>query len=225
MYYSIKRILDVVFSLLLIGVVLLPLLPIMLWLRMSGEGEVFYRQKRIGYHNKYFWVWKFATMLKASPQMGTGSLTLRNDPRVTGPGRFLRKTKINELPQLINVLMGEMSFVGPRPQMQEDFEVYSPDVREKIYKVKPGITGLGSIIFRDEESLLSKSGIEPKEFYAIHIAPYKGAVELWYNEHATLAIDFKILVLTAWVILFPDSKIWKKTFKGLPNPPREIMCS
>src|SRR5687767_1229498 len=116
MYFFIKRLCDIVLSAVLL-LFLSPLFLILgLMLKCSGEGEIFYRQNRVGYKNANFKIWKFATMLKNSPNIGTGSLTVRNDPRVTKIGRFLRKTKINELPQLINVLIGDMSFVGPRPQ-------------------------------------------------------------------------------------------------------------
>ncbi len=222
MYPLLKRLFDVFFSAL--GLLLLAplLLPVMLLLRLTAEGEVFYRQKRVGYQNRHFGIWKFATMLKNSPNMGTGSLTLRHDPRVTPVGRFLRKTKINELPQLINVLTGNMSFVGPRPQMQVDFDVYPPEVKEKIYSVKPGITGIGSIVFRDEERLLSRPGIDPKAFYAAHIAPYKGALEMWYLRHRSLYTDLMILLLTAWAIVFPHSQLHFKVFPQLPPMPEAL---
>ena len=97
-------------------------------------------------------------MLSNSANMGSGSLTLKNDPRVLPFGSFLRKTKINELPQILNIIIGDLSIVGPRPQMQVDFEKYSDDVQGKIYNVRPGLTGIGSIIFRDEESLISACG-------------------------------------------------------------------
>ncbi len=222
MYTIIKRFFDFLFAAL--GLLLLSplLLPIMLALRLTAEGEIFYRQKRVGYRNRHFGIWKFATMLKNSPNMGTGSLTLRNDPRVTPIGRFLRKTKINELPQLINVLTGEMSFVGPRPQMQVDFDVYPPEVREKIYDVTPGITGIGSIVFRDEERLLSRPGIEPKAFYAMHIAPYKGALEMWYLRRRSLYTDLMILFLTAWAIVFSRSQLHYTVFRDLPALPEAL---
>ncbi|MBX2926501.1 MAG: sugar transferase [Saprospiraceae bacterium] len=222
MYPLLKRIFDILFA--AIGLIVLSplLLPIILFLRVTAEGEVFYRQKRVGYQNRHFGIWKFATMLKNSPNMGTGSLTLRGDPRVTPIGRFLRKTKINELPQLINVLTGEMSFVGPRPQMQVDFDVYPPQVRETIYSVTPGITGIGSIVFRDEERLLSRPGIDPKIFYAEHIAPYKGALEMWYLHRRSFYVDFMILLLTAGAIITPSSDLHFKIFPDLPAFPEKL---
>lgn len=212
-----KSLVDILIAL-ITTLLLAPLFIIVsLILLFTGEREVLYLQKRVGYKNKMFKIWKFATMLKNSPNMGTGSLTVRNDPRVTKFGKILRKTKINELPQVFNVLKGDMSIVGPRPQMQVDFDVYPDEVKQKIYNLKPGITSLGSIIFRDEEKLMSDSGRPIKEFYADVIAPHKGAIELWYQSRANVFNDFKIIFLTAWVILFPESRLPYKWFKNLPE--------
>ena len=174
-------------------------------------------QNRLGYLNSEFKIIKFATMIKDSPNIGTGSLTLRNDPRVLPFGKFLRKYKINELPQIFNVLLGTMSIVGPRPQMKVDFEKFPIDKRNEIYKSKPGITGIGSIIFRDEEKSISNFDGDKHQFYKNKIAPYKTDVELWYFNNQSLFIDIKLIVLTAWVIIFPKSKIINKTFKSLPK--------
>ena len=182
MYLFIKRLVDIVFSLVAIIILLPFMLPIILILRFTGEGYVFYYQKRLGYKNKYFDIIKFATMLKNSPNIGTGSITLRNDPRLLPLGKFLRKTKINELPQILNVLKGDMTLVGPRPLVDRTFNAYPEDVRFKVYDSKPGITGVGSVCFRDEESLISNSKIPPHEYYEKFISPYKGALEMWYNK-------------------------------------------
>src|SRR5438094_722190 len=164
MYKFFKRLTDIVIA----GIALIILSPIMLLaiiiLLLTGEHEVFYYQERIGYKNRPFRIWKFATMLKNSPNMGTGDLTLRDDPRVTRFGKILRITKINELPQIINVFTGDMSIVGPRPLLDWGFHLYPPEIQEKIYNVKPGITGIGSLIFRDEERLISEAG-DPREMY------------------------------------------------------------
>lgn len=218
-YRHLKRGIDLAVSLIVL-LLLLPLcLPICIVLLLTGEGEVFYRQQRVGYKNGYFGIWKFATMLKNSPNMGTGSLTLRNDPRVTPMGKWLRRTKINELPQILNVLTGEMRLVGPRPQMRVDFEAFPLDIQEHIYDVPPGITGIGSIIFRDEERLLSVPGRDPRQFYVEHIAPYKGVVESWYRSHCSLKTDLLLLLLTVWVIVQPESRLHFKWFKDLPPLP------
>ena len=155
MYKFLKRFLDIFISLTAIIVLLPVFIPIIIILRFTAEGEVFYFQERYGIHNSRFQIWKFATMLKNSMNMGTGSITLQSDPRVTKFGSFLRKTKINELPQIINILKGEISLVGPRPLVAKTFTAYSNEVQSKIYNVKPGLTGIGSIIFRDEESIIS----------------------------------------------------------------------
>ena len=217
MYRFVKRFFDVVFA----GVVLLVLapllLPIIILLYFSGEGYVFYKQKRIGYLNKYFDILKFATMLKNSPNMGTGEITLRNDPRLLPMGKFLRKTKINELPQIFNVLQGDMSIVGPRPLVDRTFNAYPEAIRNKVYDSKPGITGIGSVVFRDEESMLSAATIPPHEFYEKYIAPFKGELELWYNRKKSFYIDLMIIFLTAWVIVFPSSKLMYRIFTDLPK--------
>jgi lipopolysaccharide/colanic/teichoic acid biosynthesis glycosyltransferase len=216
MYPVIKRLIDFFVSIIVLLILSPFLIIIIILLKLTGEGEVFYFQKRIGQNNKYFDIWKFATMLKNSPNIGTGVITLRNDPRVTWMGRFLRKSKLNELPQLINVLIGNMSLVGPRPLVQRTFDAYNDEVKAKIYLSKPGITGIGSIIFRDEEKLVSETDLDPHIYYNTVIAPYKGALELWYLKRKSLWVDMVIIFLTVWVILFPASKLAYKIFKDLP---------
>ncbi len=215
----IKRIFDLTIAITALLLLFVPLIIVMIILKFSGEGEIFYLQNRLGYLNSEFKIIKFATMIKNSPNIGTGSLTLRNDPRVLPFGKFLRKYKINELPQIFNVLLGTMSIVGPRPQMKVDFEKFPINKRNEIYKSKPGITGIGSIIFRDEEKSISNFDGDKHQFYKNKIAPYKTDVELWYFNNQSLFIDIKLIVLTAWVIIFPKSKIINKTFKSLPKNP------
>jgi len=218
MYSLLKRLLDIIVSFITL-IILLPLfIPIVIALRLTAEGEVFYFQERIGLNNSRFQIWKFATMLKNSMNMGTGSITLQNDFRVTPIGKFLRKTKINELPQIINILKGDISLVGPRPLVTKTFSAYSAEVQEQIYKVKPGLTGIGSIIFRDEESIISTVKDEdPHEFYKRVIAPYKGELEMWYQDHRSFVLDLQLIFMTAWVILFPESRLYEKWFKDLPK--------
>lgn len=219
MYPIVKRFFDVLLSLVVLLVLLPIFLPVVIALRLTAEGEVFYFQKRIGLNNKYFYIWKFATMLKNSPNIGTGSITLRNDPRVTPIGKYLRKSKINELPQVMNVLLGDMSVVGPRPLVDRTFNAYPAEVQQLVYSVRPGITGIGSVIFRDEEALISASAMPPHDFYEAYIAPYKGALELWYLKNRSLVTDLKIILLTAWVVLVPKSQLPYKVFKDLPAKP------
>lgn len=216
MYSIIKRFFDIVFSLIAL-ILLLPLfIPIVILLLLTGEHEVFFRQERVGHHNRIFRIWKFATMLKNSPNMGSGDVTTRNDPRVTKMGQFLRISKLNELPQLINILTGDMSFVGPRPLMKAGFDRYSDEMKEKVYRAKPGLTGIGSIVFRDEELIITRSSLSPHECYRQVILPYKGAVEVWYQQHFSFYTDSMILFLTAWQIISPKSELVYKVFPSLP---------
>lgn len=219
MYPLCKKAFDLLLAVVVCFCILWILLPCILILWCTGEHEIWYFQKRVGYKNKRFNIFKFATMLKNSPNMGTGSLTTRGDPRVLPFGRFLRKTKINELPQIFNVMNGSMSMVGPRPQMEVDFYRFPQHVQEKIYDSVPGITGIGSVIFRDEEKYLSAPGVDPIAFYTEKIAPYKGEVELWYLANKSLWVDIKLIVLTAWVILFSKSQAPFRWFKNLPPKP------
>lgn len=196
------------------------LIPIVIGLKLTGEGYIFYKQERIGYKNKKFNILKFATMLLNSPNMAGGIMTTKKDPRITPMGGFLRKNKINELPQLFNILLGDMSFVGPRPVMQLSFDAYPDSVKEVIYNVKPGLTGIGSIVFRDEEELISnikEKGLDTWDFYSNKLYPFKGKLEIWYQSHQSFSVDFKIIVITAWVILNSESTLVYKTFKSLPK--------
>ncbi len=217
MYLFIKRTIDITVSFLAL-ILLLPLFILIVFiLKFTGEGEVFYFQERIGLNNSNFKIYKFATMLKNSMNMGTGSITLKNDPRVTNFGFFLRKTKINELPQLINILKGDISLVGPRPLVMKTFKAYSFDIQSKIYNVKPGLTGIGSIVFRDEEKIISSiKNEDPHIFYRRVIAPYKGKLEMWYQLNCSFSLDLKLIFITAWVIMFSKSRLYEKWLKDLP---------
>ena len=217
MYSYFKRFSDFLFSLIAILLLSPVLIIITILLKFSKEKDAFYLQKRIGFKNKPFNILKFATMLRDSPNIGTGAITLRNDPRVTKIGKFLRMSKINELPQLFNILLGDMSIVGPRPLMGTSFIRYTEEVKNKIYNVKPGLTGIGSLIFRDEEKLVSESGIPPEEFYTKYIFPYKGQLESWYLENISFFTDIKIIFLTAWSIIAPHNNLSKVFFRNLPS--------
>jgi lipopolysaccharide/colanic/teichoic acid biosynthesis glycosyltransferase len=218
----IKRFLDIVLSALAIVVLSPVLIPVVIGLLLTGEHYVFYFQKRIGLKNRPFDIWKFATMLKNSPNLPGGIHTTVKDPRLMPLGGFLRKTKINEIPQLVNILKGDMSVVGPRPLVDKAFNPYPENIRKNIYNVRPGLTGIGSIVFRDEERLMSETKLDRDEFYADHILPYKGELELWYQEHLTFRTDFMLVFLTAWVILFPRSELVHKIFPGLPSRPEYL---
>lgn len=221
MFPYVKRFFDILFSLLALLILAPLLIPIVIGLKLTGEGEIFYRQRRVGYRNEPFDILKFATMLKNSMNMKGGAITVKRDPRITPMGGFLRSSKINELPQLLNVLLGDMSFVGPRPVMKEaSFDHYPPDVQAVIYNVPPGITGIGSVIFRDEEQLITDArdaGLDPYEFYKKKIYPYKGELEKWYQANQSFWVDVKILFLTAWHIAFPNSELAFRFFPELPR--------
>ncbi len=217
MYLFLKRLFDLTISFIALFFLFPFFLIISIILFFTGEGEVFYLQERIGYKNKKFKIIKFATMIKNSPNIGTGSITLRDDPRVLPIGKILRKTKINELPQIFNVIIGNMSIVGPRPQMERDLDKFPKSTRNKIYLSKPGITGIGSIIFRDEEKSISEAKGDKHKFYKNHIAPYKGKLEIWYLNNSSIIVDLIIVIITAWVIIFPKSNPIYKVFPNLPK--------
>jgi len=216
-----QRIFDIILSSLAL-IILSPLLvPIAILLRMTGEGEIFYLQDRIGKGGKTFKLYKFATMLKNSPSLGTGTVTVKNDPRILPAGKFLRKTKINELPQLLNILFGDMSVIGPRPLTKQTFGAYSVNTQGIIGQVRPGLSGVGSIIFRGEEDILAGSN-SSLDFYKNSIAPYKGDLEIWFVKNYSLPNYFKAIIVTLVVVLFPKSQAAWKVFKGLPVPPDEL---
>lgn len=217
-----QRLLDIALSGLGLLVLSPLLVPIAIALRLTGEGEVFFIQQRVGRGGQPFGLYKFATMLKNSPNLGTGTVTVKNDPRVLPLGRFLRKTKINELPQLLNIFKGDMSIIGPRPQTQRCFDAFPARSQAEIIKVRPGLSGIGSIVFRDEEELMHASK-EPERFYDQVIMPYKGALEEWYVAHRGLWTYLAAIFVTAWVVLFPESRLAWRVFPQLPTVPAELV--
>lgn len=201
---------------------LFPLLvPVLIILKMTGEGEVFFCQERVGKGFIRFNLLKFVTMLKDSPNMGTGTITVHNDPRVLPFGRFLRKTKTNELPQLINVLMGDMSLIGPRPVTRNTYRLYTDEVQRQISLVRPGLSGLGSIIFRNEEQLLDGEA-DPKKYYHEVIAPFKGQIECWFVQNKSVSVYLIAILITIVAVLFPKSNIIWKMLPRLPPLPDNL---
>lgn len=198
------------------------MIPIVIGLKLTGEHYIFYRQSRVGRDGKDFDVLKFATMLKNSPNLPGGVLTQKDDPRILPMGKFLRKTKINELPQLINIFLGQMSVVGPRPQARRHYELYSDPIKKAIDQVLPGLTGIGSVAFRDEESILDEIPGDRDHFHDTVIAPYKGELEVWWTKNRSLGNYFKLIFLTAWALFSPRTELWKKWFKNLPAIPAEL---
>ncbi len=219
-----ERFFDIIFSIIALLVLLPLLVSIIVILRFSGEGEIFFLQNRVGRNGEVFKLFKFATMLKDSPNIGTMTVTMKGDPRVLPVGRFLRKTKINELPQLINILLGDMSIIGPRPLTSQTFESYTPSTQKIVKRVRPGLSGVGSIIFRGEEDIMH--GVAASiDFYNDVIAPYKGSLEEWFVCNKGIYIYFLLICLTVWTVLVPSTKMAWRIFKDLPEPPVELMQS
>ena len=225
MYPLVKRLSDLLLAF-AIFIILIPLFLIVISLQLLfNNGIVFYRQERIGKGEKHFEMFKFATMHPNSMNMGSKTVTLRNDPRVTPLGRFLRISKINELPQLFNIVKGDMSFIGPRPLIPASFRKYNDEAQAAIAKCYPGLSGVGSVVFRDEEELVSKVrelGLDPMAYYQDFIYPYKGKVEIWYSKNQSFRIDLQLMILTLWIILYPESNIIHKIFSTLAPKPMEL---
>ena len=222
-----NRLFDIVIASIALLILCVPFLIIIMVLRFTGQGNVWYRQDRVGYQGKHFKVFKFVTMREDSEITGNKDITVRGDPRVLPVGRVLRMTKLNELPQVLNVLLGDMSIVGWRPLMPVGFAEYSQHIQDNIVKKKPGITGIGSIVFRDEEAIITdadKQGKDLRTTYREDIMPYKGAVELWYNEHRTMLTDLKVIFITAYSILSPRHRLLQRWFPELPIPESALVC-
>lgn len=213
------RLLDIIIALIGIALVFIPCAVIAVILRFTGEGHIFYLQERIGKNGKPFQIYKFATMLKDSPNMAGGDITTGGDPRILPLGNFLRKTKINELPQFLNVLGGSISVVGPRPITPNQFAMFPDEYQNILNHIPPGITGVASIVFRDQEDVLSASNKDPLTCMKEDIMPYKTILELWYLEHRSLWINLVLIFLTAWTIIFPRSALYKKLLPNLPKTP------
>ena len=189
----------------------------MLILKFTGEGEIFYKQSRTGQNGEQVGIYKFVTMVKDSPHLGAGDITLKDDPRVLLFGKFLRKTKLNEFPQFLNVLIGDMSMVGPRPLVKNQYDMIPESLKQKIKLLKPGITGIGSIIFRDEERFLGENKENSNEFYKTEIVPFKATLECWYEEHMSFLIDSLLIITTIIMVLLPNFKLHKYLFSELPQ--------
>lgn len=197
-------------------------LPIFIFsaiLLFSLNRQILYAKTRIGFRQIPFTIFKFATMIPNSHNMTYGTMTIGNDPRITPIGKILRKFKIDELPQLWNVLRGDMSFTGPRPLDKSEFDCYEESVKDKVVSVKPGITGIGSIVFRNEDKILTNPDVSPELIYKGIIAPYKGKLEVWYLENQSFYVDFMILLLTGLAIIAPNNQLIYKIFPSLPVKP------
>ena len=217
-----QRISDLILSFLALTFLTPILIPVMIVLRLTGEGMIFYTQQRVGKNGSTFYLLKFATMLKNSPQLGSGTITIKDDPRVLPIGKILRKTKINELPQLINVLRGDMSLIGPRPLTRQTFDMYNTETKSTISSVVPGLSGVGSIVFRNEERFLGGAE-DAQNSYGNLIAPYKGQLEVWYVENKSFKLYLYFLFITVFVVLFSyGDKLWL-LFPTLPKPSKDLL--
>lgn len=188
-----KRLFDIVCS--ITGIVLLSPLyaALAVWIKVESKGPVFYKQKRVGKNGKEFFLYKFRSMRIGSDKLGL--LTIGGkDPRITRAGNFIRKFKLDEFPQLINVLIGNMSIVGPRPEVAKYVSLYNKE-QLKVLDVKPGITDWASIKFRNENELLAKAD-KPEEFYISEVMPAKLEISLQYIKKNNLIIDLKIIWMT-----------------------------
>ncbi len=216
-----QRCFDIIFSAIALALLSPFLLPLMLLLRVTGEGEIFFPQDRVGRGGKDFKLYKFATMLKDSPKMGTGTVTVKNDPRVLPVGVFLRKTKINELPQLINIFKGDMSVIGPRPQTQRCFDAFPELAQNDISKVRPGLSGIGSVVFRSEEDMMHANA-NPDRLYNDVIMLYKGKLESWYVRNNSVWNYLLLIFLTILVMLTGSTRLIFRCFTSLPRPPKNL---
>ena len=219
----IQRFFDILFS----GFAIIVLSPVLLLsamvLKVTGN-DILYRQRRVGLGGQYFDIYKFTTMVKNSENMGTGTITLKDDERVLPVGKILRKSKLNELPQLFNILKGDMSVIGPRPQDSVGFNAFNKEEQGIIIQVRPGLSGVGSIFFRDEEAMMERAEVEDKKrFYIESISPYKGEIEAWYVQYQTISIYFLLIYLTLYVVICSRCKIdFPKTFQNFPELPSEL---
>lgn len=193
-----KRCFDITASSLGLLFLLLPFLVIAVIIKITSKGPVFFRQVRVGKYGKEFRIFKFRTMVVDAEKKGM-QITVGADSRITGIGKFLRKTKVDELPQLINVLIGQMSFVGPRPEVPRYVAMYN-DYQKNILKIKPGITELASIVYRDENDVLAQSE-NPEETYINEIMPKKIELNIEYMQKMGFWYDIKLIFMTFAAIL------------------------
>ncbi len=212
-----KRIFDIIAAFMGLVLLFIPGVLVAAAVKVTSAGPVFFRQERVGRRFRLFRIYKFRTMVQDAPLQG-GQITFGDDPRITRIGRILRKTKIDELPQLINVLVGDMSLVGPRPEVPRYVELFHDDYVE-ILTARPGITDLASLKYRDEASILG-SATDPDKEYTIHILPEKIAVAKEYVRRASLWLDFSIIFKTILVGLGFEPLLPGENTRGAsePNP-------
>jgi AATGal transferase len=189
-----KHIFDFILATISITLLSPVFLAIALWIKLDSPGPVFFRQTRVGLHGNYFRIFKFRTMISDAESNGL-KLTTSDDSRITKSGKLLRKFKLDELPQLLNIIMGEMSFIGPRPEVSEYVAYYTTGQKDVIFSVRPGITDEASIKFRNENELLAASA-DPQMEYIENILPVKLALYLKYVNERSFLGDLKIIYST-----------------------------
>jgi len=194
-----KRLFDIAFAALALLLLCPLLLAIALWVRLDSPGPVFFRQQRVGRGGRLFGIYKFRTMHTGAEAMGP-QITVGEDARITRAGAWLRRSKVDELPQFLNVLRGDMSVVGPRPEVPRYVAQYPADVRQAVLSVRPGITDLASIEFRDESALLARSS-DPERTYVEQILPAKLRHAQQYVRTRSLWLDLRIIARTALALL------------------------
>jgi lipopolysaccharide/colanic/teichoic acid biosynthesis glycosyltransferase len=215
-YRIYKRFFDISFSILGIIIASPILVVAIICLLFSGESSPIYVSYRVGKGGNLFRMFKLRTM-RSNNSKNSSPLTGYNDNRVSSLGRFLRFSKIDELPQFFNILNGDLSFVGPRPMLPEVFMFYSEPIQEKLNRIRPGVTGIGSIVFRNEGSLFKGLKVSYEEFYKDQIAPVKADLETWYTKNMSFKTDVKILIFTVVAVLYGQVKSVEKRFENLPS--------
>jgi lipopolysaccharide/colanic/teichoic acid biosynthesis glycosyltransferase len=199
-----KRIFDLVFTIPGIFVLGPVLLAISIWIKLDSSGPVFFRQVRVGQLGRLFRIYKFRTMIVDAERYGK-QITVGQDKRITRSGQFLRKYKLDELPQLFNVVLGDMSLVGPRPEVPRYIEEYPKDIRHITLSVKPGITDLASITFKDENTILGRSDF-PEQTYIEEILPIKQGFYVQYVSNRSIWLDMKIILRTLLAVVWAEKE-------------------
>lgn len=196
-----KALFDFLFGLVVLVLLLIPMAIIALAIKLTSKGPVLFLQERVGKTGRPFNIMKFRTMVPDAEKRGM-KITVGKDPRITGVGHFLRKYKLDELPQIFNILKGDMSFVGPRPEVPKYVAHYTPEQR-RVLSVKPGVTDLASVTYKRESEILGESR-DPEQAYLKEIMPAKLAINLDYVDNMSLLRDLKLIALTVKEVFFGD---------------------
>ena len=185
------------------------------------RNNIFFSQKRLGVNQRQFSLFKFRSMIVNAQSQGSGLYSFADDHRITPFGKFIRRTSLDELPQLINVFLGDMSVIGPRPQDQRCFDAFPVKAQPIIASVLPGLSGIGSVVFRDEEEMIGDAS-NADFFYDNVIMPFKAELEIWFVENFSVYVYFKLISLTILAIFAPRASNPWSWFKDLPQPPQQL---